>query len=86
MHKLGCPRRNNPYADCDCAAMDQREHTEQLRRYNETAPTVEMVNQLQSEVERLRGEITETLYMVRTGATKEQLESRLSNSTESPSK
>jgi len=50
MHNLGCPKRNNPYADCDCAAMEQREHTEQLRRYNDAAPTAELVNQLQSEI------------------------------------
>ena len=37
MHKLGCPKRNNPYADCECAAIDQREHTEQLRQFNESA-------------------------------------------------
>lgn len=37
MHKNGCPARNSPYADCDCAAMDMREHTEQLRLYNENA-------------------------------------------------
>lgn len=52
MHKLGCPARNNPgYADCECAAMDQREHTEQLRIYNENAPRIE---QLQAEIADLR--------------------------------
>ena len=52
MHKLGCPARNNPgYAECECAAMDQREHTEQLRIYNENAPRIE---QLQSEIADLR--------------------------------
>lgn len=51
MHKLGCPRRNSPYADCDCAAMVQREHTEQLRIYNENAPRIE---QLQAEITDLR--------------------------------
>lgn len=41
MHNLGCPKRNNPYADCDCAAMEQREHTEQLRQYNDNARKLE---------------------------------------------
>lgn len=35
MHKLTCPQRNNPYASCVCAAIEQREHTEALREYNE---------------------------------------------------
>lgn len=60
MHKLGCPSRNTPYAHCDCEAMDQREHTEQLRRYNENAPRLEdMISQLQSEVTELRKQLSE---------------------------
>ena len=54
MHKLGCPQRNSPYAHCECDAMDMREHTEQLRRYNETAPTAETVSQLQAENAKMR--------------------------------
>jgi hypothetical protein len=34
--------------------MDMREHTEQLRRYNETAPTAETVSQLQAENAKMR--------------------------------
>lgn len=37
--------------------MEQREHTEQLRRYNEIAPTVETVNQLQAEIAELREQL-----------------------------
>lgn len=55
MHKQGCPKSNNPYAHCECAAMDMREHTEQLRIYNEAAPTVEA---LQIENEKLREQIS----------------------------
>jgi len=51
MHKQGCPCYNSPYADCQCAAMEQREHTEQLRIYNENAPRIE---QLQAEIADLR--------------------------------
>lgn len=54
MHKQGCPKNNNPYADCDCDAMDQREHTEQLRRLNDSVPTLELVSQLQAEIAELR--------------------------------
>ena len=57
MHKLGCPQRNSPYAHCECDAMDMREHTEQLRRYNETAPTAELVAQLQAEIAELREQL-----------------------------
>lgn len=48
MHKLGCPTGNNPYASCKCAAMDMREHTEQLQLYNENA---KQIAELKSEVE-----------------------------------
>jgi hypothetical protein len=61
MHKLGCPQRNSPYASCECDAMDMREHTEQLRRYNETAPTADLVNQLQTENAELRDRIKELM-------------------------
>lgn len=54
MHNPGCPKRNSPYAECECAAIEQREHTEQLLRYNKNAPTAEMVNQLQAEITELR--------------------------------
>ena len=37
--------------------MDMREHTEQLRRYNEAAPTAELVNQLQAENAELREQL-----------------------------
>lgn len=43
MHKLGCPQRNNLYASCECEAMDQREHTEQLRQFNENVRTIDGV-------------------------------------------
>jgi molecular chaperone GrpE (heat shock protein) len=54
MHKGACPRNNNPYADCICAALEQWEHTQELRRYNDNAPTAETVMRLQAEIEDLR--------------------------------
>ena len=58
MHKLGCPARNNLYAVCECAAMDQREHAEQLRVYNERSATIEdlliEIASLRERVERLK--------------------------------
>lgn len=48
MHAQGCPKNNNLYADCECAAIDQHNHTtallnhaEALRKHDEAASELE---------------------------------------------
>lgn len=53
MHREGCPQRNNPYAGCECAAIEQREHTYQLQRFNENAA---MMQQQQDTIAALTAE------------------------------
>jgi len=63
MHKIGCPKRNNPYGTCECAAMDLRDHTEQLRQFIEFQrsctinDTSTMVADMERENSALRAEI-----------------------------
>ncbi len=35
MHKLGCPQHSSPYGTCECAAIEQREHTAALEANTE---------------------------------------------------
>jgi cell division septum initiation protein DivIVA len=49
MHKLGCQANNNIYGNCSCSEIEMREHTEQLRIYNENYYKNELITKLENE-------------------------------------
>lgn len=45
-HRFGCPCNSNLYASCECAAIDQREHTDALNRNTEALKGAVVVRQI----------------------------------------
>ncbi len=66
MHKIGCPQRNNHYAHCECEAMDLREHTEQLQKFNENVSVIgSIIDEQRAEIEKLRADNSALLVVAR---------------------
>ena len=43
MHKIGCPTRLNPYAQCECAQLDLQEHTSQMEQFNNNVSKIDAI-------------------------------------------
>lgn len=60
MHKLGCPARNSPYATCECAASDMREHTHALEEFNRNAAIIgSRIEEMEAENSALHVQVAE---------------------------